>query len=1164
MHHWVSFLTGIGTGAAAGVSAREKASPPIVRNLALLVLVAAASAGIAFAQLGSGGTILGTVTDPSGAAVPNVSITISDVDTGDVRHFTSNDLGQYLAADLPIGHYTIKAEAPGFKASQQSGIDLNVGARDRVDIKMEIGNTQETVTVEATAIAVQSESGEVSDVINGQQVAQLSENGRSLYSLATLTPGASSDMVDFQNPTPVGGNSDVSFNGLRVSHNLYMVDGGEDLDRGGSGNISIMPSIDAISEFRALTSNYDAEYGLSSGATFTMVFKSGTKDFHAAGWEFFRNDDLDAGNYFTNAAAQPAPELRFNTYGFNVGGPVYIPKVYNKNRDKTFFFYNMEWRKLVQGGLVNQTVPLASEYGGQFPSSVPIHTPCTGQVTPAVAAAYQAAGLQLSTPSGGSCSGSSTVPFAGNRIPSSLINPTAATLLGAGIFPSPNNGSQFVGGNKLPTDVREEIVRIDHRFTDKFSIFGHWVSEQISQTYGTSLWSGDNVPSVGSLFGNPSYSGVIHATYSISPTLLNETAFNYNGNRISITPLGVSSQPSGLSIPELFPGNNLNRIPGIDLTGATGTNYDVSSWPWHNKADDYQVRDDLSWVKGAHQIKIGASWMLYKKVQDLFGDTQGAFSFNGSYTGSDFADFLLGDATSYTELAVQDAGHWDSKSYDAYIQDNWKVNSRLTLNLGLRWDGIPHTYEENNRQSNFYPGLYNPANAAVILPGGTISPNSPGLGTSPNPILNGYQFYLNGIGIAGQNGIPPGLVKNDWALFAPRLGFAYDLTGGGKTVLRGGFGIMYERIQGNDVYNAGPNIPFSSSVTLNNVSLSNPALSLATGQAITAPITAASITGLAYTDYKNPASFQYSFGIQHQFMANTVLGVAYVGNENDHQNDYRNVNLPNPAYLGALENTPSLYNSLVQYRGFNSINLSEDAENSNYNSLQIDFHSQASKNLFLQAAFTYSKAMDPATGGAGSAGDLAYVSDPYNRAYDYGPSGLDREYIGLINFVYTLPIFNKTDSHFLRTTLGGWQVSGIGTMESGLPLQVTLSGAESSNGLPNATNRPNVNGPIMYPDTLNAWFNTGAFSQPALGAWGNLGKNGLRGPGRDNWNLSLFKSFVISEARGSRFELRFETFNTFNHTQFNNVGTSYPSSQFGQVTSTWDPRVIQLGAKLYF
>ena len=833
----------------------------------------------AFAAFAQEATIVGTVTDPSGAPVPNVAITITNAETGLARHLTTNSTGQYVAPDLQIGHYRIRAEVAGFKAAEQKDIVLAVGDRSRADLKLELGNTQESITVEAANVAVQTDSGEVSDVITGQQVSQLATNGRSLYSLAPLTAGASSYMSDFQSPTPVGGDAGVAFNGMRQNHNLWMIDGGEDSDRGGAGGIDVMPSVDAIAEFRVLTSNYSAEYGLSSAATMTVVFKSGTRQFHASAWEFLRNDALDAGNFFTNAAGKSAPELRFNTYGFNVGGPVSIPKVYNKNRDKTFFFYNMEWRKLVQGGLVNQTVPLASEYNGHITSA--IHVPAANQLSPSLLAKYSALGLAPGQ------------AFPNNTIPTSLLDPNAQVLLQAGIFPSPNNGNNFVGGNKLPTNVREELFRIDHHFSDKFWIFGHFVSEQISQTYGTAQWSGDNVPTVGDVFGNPAYSGVIHATHSISPTLLNELSFNYNGNRINIVPTGTIARPSGLSIPELFTGNNLTRIPGIDLAGSTTANFDVSSWPWHNKADDYQIRDDISWTKGSHQFKIGGSWALYKKVQDLFGNTQGAFNFNGKYTGNDFADFLLGYGNSYSELAVQDHGFWNAVSWAAYIQDNWRVNSRLTLNLGLRWDGVPHTYEANKRMSNFYPGLYNPANAALLsADGGAVLPNSPGLGISPNPILNGVQFYLNGIGIAGKNGIPNGLVKDHWAAFGPRVGFAYDLTGNGKTVLRGGFGLMYERIQGNDMYNAGPNEPFSTNVTFNNVSLSNPNLSLLTGQTLVAPITVGSITGLAYTDYKLPAAYQYSFGFQREVWHDSVFQAAYVGNFSRHQNDYRDVNLP--------------------------------------------------------------------------------------------------------------------------------------------------------------------------------------------------------------------------------------------------------------------------------
>jgi len=1125
----------------------------------VLCLLLVTFASVALAQQA---TIVGTVTDPSGAPVPNVALTITNTDTGLAQHLATNNTGQFVAADLQIGHYKVHAEASGFKAAEQKDIALAVGDRTRVDLKLELGSTQESITVEASAIAVQTDSGEVSSVITGQEVSQLATNGRSLYSLAPLTAGASSYMADFQSPTPVGGDAGVAFNGMRQNHNLWMIDGGEDSDRGGAGGIDVMPSVDAIAEFRVLGSNYSADFGLSSAATMTIVFKSGTKDLHASAWEFVRNDDLDAGNYFTNQAGQAPPELRFNTYGFNVGGPVFIPKVYNKNKDKTFFFYNMEWRKLVQGGLVNQTVPLTSEYGGAFPTA--IHTPCSNQVSSAVAGQYAAAGLALSTPGPkGDCTaslGATLVPFPNNAIPTSFLDPNAQALLKAGIFPAPNNGAQFVGGNKLPTDVREELVRIDHHFTDKFWIFGHFVSEQISQAYGTAQWSGDNVPTVGDVFGNPAYSGVIHATYSISPTLLNETAFNYNGNRISITPTGTFTRPSDLSIPELFTGNNLDRIPAIAL-GQLGTTYDVSSWPWHNKADDYQIRDDISWTKGSHQFKFGASWALYKKVQDLFGDTQGSFNFNGKYTGNDFADFLLGYSNSYTELAVQDHGYWNNVSPAAYFQDNWRVNKRLTLNLGLRWDGVPHTYEANNRMSNFYPQLYNPADAAILLPNGNISPNSPGLGTSPNPILAGVPFYLNGIGIAGQNGIPNGLVKNQWLAFGPRLGFAYDLTGQGKTVIRGGFGIMYERIQGNDMYNAGPNQPFSASVTLNNVGLSNPNLSLLTGQTVTAPITAGSITGLAYTDYKLPVSNQYSIGIQHEVWHNSVLQASYVGNQNRHQNDYRDINLPNPDVLPALIAGSVSYNNVLPYQGFAGIKLAENAENSHYNALQATLNSRMSKDLQFQFAYTLSRGYDQ---GNSAGGDLATVSDPYNRAYDNGLFAADRTNIVLVEFIYQIPLFRNNSNAFVKSAFGGWEISGFGTMEGGQPLYITLGGSQGSNGLANATNRPDLVGSVTYPQTVAQWFNPAAFALPAVGAWGNLSKSAVRGPGRDNWNISLFKSFLLSESRGSRLEFRAESFNTWNHTQFNAVSSTFTNSNFGAVTSTWDPRVFQLGMKLYF
>lgn len=1126
-------------------------------------------------------TIVGTVVDPTGAAVPNVAISVTNTDTGQVWHTTTNATGDFVAPDLPIGHYVVRAEAKGFMVDERKDIALAVADRRRVDFNLQLGTAQQEVTVSATPVAVQTDSGEVSSLINDRQIADLAVNGRSFYNLVALLPGASSLMPDFQVPTSVAGNADVSFNGNRMSHNIYLLDGGEDLDRGGAGTMSIMPSQDAIAEFKALSSNYSADYGLSSAGTMTMVLKSGTSQFHATAWEFDRNDDLDARYAFLLTK----PELRFNVFGFNIGGPVTLHE--KASGHKTFFFYNMEWRRLIQGGTLNTNVPDPSLYGGAFPSSTTsaqLHTPCSNQVSSAIAAQFTGAGETLSTAgTGGACTaagGATLVPFTGNAIPTTLLDPNAQLLLTtAKIFPTTNLVStsnplveQYRGGNNAPTNVKEEITRIDHQFNDKFSIFGHWVSEQVLQTYGTTMWSGDNVPSIGNTFGNPSYSAVVHTTYAISPTLINEAAFNYNGNRIHILPIGTYKMPSGFTSNRIFPGPNADDlIPAVALSGATGTNYTANWVPWNNDANDYQIRDDISWSKGAHQLKFGGSWALYKKAQDVFAGIQGSFSFNGFYTGSDFADFLLGYSNSYSENGVHDTGHWNNISPAAYAQDNWRATRRLTLNLGLRWDGIPHTYEANNRYSNFYPNLWNPAEAATFLSNGTIDPNGPAagaLGSSPNSILAGYQFYLNGVRLSGQPGVPRGMADNTWDAFGPRIGFAYDLTGSGKTVIRGGFGIMYERIQGNDMYDGGTDVPFSSAVSLSNVSFENPKTNLASGNTLVippAPVVVASFTGLTQ-HYPAPVSNQFSLGVERQIGAKAVLSVAYVGTQNRHQSYYQQINNPPESDLAGLitsSNSTGLYNSEVPYLGFNAIGMATNSQNAHYNGLQVYLHGQLTRDLALQAAYTYSKAIDPSNLSA-NGGDLVTSSNPYDRNYDLGPSVFDRRDVFVANFIYQIPFLKTSPNRALRTGLGGWEFSGIITAETGPPMNISLGGTAASNGLPSATNRPDLTGSISYPKTEGQWMNTSAFSAPTLGDWGNLGYDAVYGPGRDNWNLSLFKSFSLSETRGSRLEFRFETFNTFNHVQWNAVDSGFSDATFGRVTGAQDPRTLQLGLKLYF
>ena len=1161
-------------------------------HLRYLLLLVVLLAGLPFRASAQNATIVGTLTDPSGSVIANVKITITHVETNLATTLTTNDAGQYVAVDLPIGHYNIKAEASGFKVAEQKNLVLQVGDRTRVDFQLALGAATETVTVEANVVRVQADTGEISNVIDDQQMTQIAVNGRSIYQLAQLAPGASSQINGFVN-TPVGGCSNVEFNGMRQNHNIYLLDGGEDDDRGGAGGMSIAPSTDAIAEFRQLTSNYSADYGLSSAGTMTMVLKSGTSTIHASAWEFNRNDAFDARNFF-NPAPQKVAELRLNVYGFNVGGPVTFGKLYNPDRKKTFFFYNMEWRKLIQGGLTNQAVPDPTTFNGSFGTTA-INVPCNPSVvgcTSGVAPALLFANCPGGAAPAGVVQGS---PFPSNTIPSCMINPNGQSLLKAGIFPAPTSGGDFIGGNNSPTNLREEIVRIDHNFSSKFSVFGHYIAEQVTQTFGTSQWSGDNVPTVGDTFGNPSRSGVIHTTYAISPTLLNEAAFNYNGNVINIVPFSGAGLAS-LTFPSTYVStasrlfgsspNNLSRIPNIDLSGGSGAQFEISSWPWHNKADDYQIRDDISLTKGSHQIKFGGSWALYKKIQDLFGQTQGGFTFNGNFTGNNVADMLLGAASGYQQLAVQDSGKWNNVSWAAYVQDNWRFNKRLTLNLGLRWDGVPHTYEANDRMGNFYPNLYQASEAATFY---TSGPNknticaaagngctgaSPGLGTSPNSILAGIPLYLNGIGIPGQNGVPKGLVNNHWAAFGPRIGFAYDLTGSGKTVVRGGFGVMYERIQGNDMYNAGPNIPFSLQVNESNVAMSNPGIALATGAAVVSPILPAGLTGLDVADYKLPVSYQYSVGVQHSFAAKTVLSVSYVGNQGRHQNDYRNVNLPanTPANLTALAGGANYDTLGLTNPGFDSVKLAEDEANTHYNGMQIDLNSQLSHDLNLRAFYTLSRTIDPGTGSNGGQ-DLQSVSNPYaGWKYDLGPGGYDRTHVAVVDFIYDIPVFRHNDNKLLKSVVGGWQVSGIVTLESGLPINPQLGGSFGGFGNLGATNRPDLTGAVDYIHGGQSsatsgnpiWFSNSAFTAPTSGTFGTSGHNSLRGPGRDNWNLSLFKSFMISESRGSRFELRLETFNTWNHTQFNAVDNTMADKNFGQVTSAFDPRFLQLGGKIYF
>jgi hypothetical protein len=1140
--------------------------------------------------------ITGTITDPSGAVVPNAKVTVTLQETGATQTSTTNGAGLYEIPGLAVGHYVLKVSAPGFTTYQKTGIVVNVAQTLREDVPLAVGANSQTVTVQAAALQIQSETNEVSTLISGQQVNQIATNGRNITSLTTLGTGVSGNLPSFNGVMAQTSTATISFNGMRPDHNNFLIDGGEVYDRGSGGKLGALPSPDALSQFQVLASNYPPDYGISSGGTVLIELKSGTRNFHGGAWEFNRNDDFDADYYFAKQNNTATPELRLNIFGGNIGGPVFIPGIYPKDRSKTFFFWQEEWRRFIQGSnpTVTSTIPT-----NDFPTTGAdfTYTPFNGGAAPVVPVTSDPAKLALYA-TDGLIAGQ---PFPGNTIPANLLDPNAVLFMGTGAIPKPNSGTDnYVASPKQPTNVREDIVRVDHNFTDRYHLMGSWLHDTASQTIYPTMWSGDSYTTVGDVFSNPSWAAAVRLTQSISPTVLNETGFYVNGNTINVSPAGIYAQPSGWSATGFFNGNNAqSRLPQIGFSnGPINTTWSVIYWPWHNSYLDYQLRDDVSWTKGKHAMKLGFSFMREDKNQQQQADTEGDYGFNGAnFSGDAYINFLLGFASSYDQLQQLNTDHWLNNTYSFYGMDNWHLTPKLTLNLGFRYDLLPHVYEKNNRVSNFNPSAYDASNAATFSTAGTIcsAPTDPGC-TAASPGLstvNGESFYLNGMQLAGQGGVPRGLVQNDYFTPEPRVGFAYDLFGTGKTVLRGGVGMFYERVQGNDIYNLSTNAPFAYQPSVNDVYFSDPHTNDLTGATSTVPIGAAGMTNFSYY-YPNPATVQYSLGIQEQLAPAVVAALGYVGSNGWNQDDLREINdLPLSATAereavatGGANGLNANANLYRPYSGYSNIRQEENGVGFSYNSLQAALRMDNRHGLSLQLAYTWSHEIDIQSADlttstqSGSGGTL---SDPYNARYDRGSGNFDRRHIFNANYIYALPFFAHS-SGFARTALGGWELSGVTQAEAGSPVNPHFNGYFAGQTAPagftsdtlglggNTTNRPNLNSKVSYPKTQKQWFSASSFGLPTApwnggtnNGFGNAGKDAVVGPGLFNWNLSLYKDFLFSSnAEGPRLELRAESFNTFNHTEFNSIDTGTNDSTWGQVTNTYDPREFQFGGKILF
>jgi hypothetical protein len=1162
--------------------------------------------------------IVGTVTDQTGAVVPGANLTLTQKETGFVYNTTSNSTGQFVFAGLNVGTYSLKAMAKGFEAFTATGLTLNVSQSLVSNVKMTVGAESEEVTVTADALTVQAESNEISTLISGEQVTSIATENRNFTALAALGLGVSSMLPDNNPPSASASSASISVNGLRENHNIWLLDGAEADDRGGAGGMSVMPSMDAIAQFQVLASNYPPDYGIASGATMSLALKSGTQQFHGEAWEFFRNDDLDANDYFnkynraTPSDYTPVPKLRQNIFGFNLGGPVTIPHVYNESRQRTFFFYNQEWRKIIESSApaTNPTIPDSDRpVAGQAlhyvaPAWAPkqvIYVPTAAQVPdPAFAAKLQAAGLSQYRGQ----------PFPNQTIPASLIDPNAVLYLNSSILPKVTTAGDLATTEEAtPTNVTEEIVRMDHEINDKWQLMGHFLAD--SQATGTADadlgWNAETYNTITSVENNPSYSAAIKLTGTLSANMVLEASMNYDGNIINITNSPNVLTPSGWASDTFFVNSGSNQFPGAKYSGNFGgAEMDTGYGAWHNAAEDYQPRFDLSYTRGKHAMKFGYSYMRYTKNQQLQSNAAGVYSFgqnqtgtgSGGNAGDPFMAQILGLASSYAQPQSMAIRHYVNQTNSAYVNDNWKVSPRLSLQLGLRYDALPHAWERNDDLENFEPSQYQrlPVTWSATF-AGAIDPSSAGVQTPPG--FAGASYYLNGMVTPGLTpGVPHGVVNNDYNTLQPRVGFSYDLTGTGKTILRGGFGTFYERLQGNDIYGlSNSNLPYEYTPNAGSVYYDKPTCSWEStastanpancGSPQSLPIYPASLTTLD-TTYKNPGTAMYSLSVQHELQPSVIAIVQYVGNEAWHQN----VNIPINTFplntsnnlrqeyaTGTLPSSiyPAGSNELVTYPGYGGISQETNVTGYTYNGLQASLRLQNRWGLSGELDYTYSHNIDLTDN------DLQTVSNPWNLKYDKAGSDFDRRQIFQGNYVYTLPIFNKSQG-MVHSLLGGWQVAGTFVNETGLPAAAGFGGVSDPIGLGGGyTNRANIVNKPHYHHKVNDWFDTyangglsslaqdpqappvaGYAGGPDLG-FGDGRRDSFVGPGRADFTTSLYKSFTMTER--AHFEFRAESYNTFNHTEFNTINTTWSNStggQYGQATGDWGPRVLQLGSKFVF
>ncbi len=1095
------------------------------------------AAALLCAQSNLNQQISGTVTDASGSALPNTTVTILNQDTGLTRSTKSNATGHYVFPDLPTGKYRVTGQLPGFSKEAVDNNPLNSNVSIEVNLKLQIGVVTDTVTIQANAVVLDTTSGELGFTVTGEEASELQLNGRNFPELLALLPGVSTTYTD--GFSLFGGfgvnNSGQSINGGRTDSTTWNLDGADNKDNGGGGNNFININPDAIGEVRVLTSNFSAKSGTSSGAVVNLSIRSGTKAFHGKVYEYWRNDHLQASSF--NSGGIGKPKLRWNNFGGNIGGPIAFPRIgFNRNKDKLFFFLGEDRKILRTGATTTWTVPTEAQKAGNFGTAV-IRDPLT------------------------------QMPFPDNILPASLINPNMRKLID--IYKPGNQGpSTFSFNVTTPTEVHQEVLKLDYNYNENNQISFHWVHDQYRVLNNTAQ-----------LLQNfrliPGQSTSIQWNHVFAPTLINVLQFSYSGNVIIQqteqvpNPVFLSSftrEGLGISLPTIYHSSDV--IPQIAISNLTTLT--VTPLVFNNYNRIFNIKEGLTKISGNHTIEMGALFMRSRKNQDNPPAINGQFSFTNARqptSGQALADALMGNFQSYTESPSVREGWYRFTQVEPYIQDDWKVTRRLTVNFGLRWSYMQPQYSALNNTVQFLPQYYDRSRAAVISPvNGTVisAPNPynglviPGNGF-PDSAKGRIQQYDDPAVMALFHNLPLGGAYTRWNNFAPRLGFAFDLTGKQRTVLRGGYGIAYERIQGNFIFSGINNKPFNATASVLNGNVENPT------NGGSAAVTVSSIVNSHYLDMKVPRTMSYSLGVQQVLAQGMKLTVTYVGTTAANLSYIQDINqLPlgygKSHYVPGSTTTLANTNSLRPYPGFGNIQEYTTGGNFVYNSLQAQFQKQFRKAGSFNTSFTWSK-------GRTDAPSYNYQPrDSYDLRADWGASNYNRKFILVPSWVYPIP-FWRGGGTWYKQALGGWQVNGVGQFQTGLPVNPTISADQAGTGSGNQ--RPDLIGDPYSGGTIGGFqiLNKSAFGVPALSTFGNLGVYNIYLPNWVNLNASLVKSF-FTRGEKLRWDLRFEGYNVANHlvTTAINVGgfTGPNQANWGQKTGTTPPRAMQFSVRLNY